>query len=91
MKIISGNGIILYLKPLVFHHYSREINPLILPLAFVSIDPEKGKNKFLAAGADFNSEICMEDGSHLIMISDSYELVFQLLKRGVFILLKRDP
>jgi glyoxylase I family protein len=68
----------------------RAMDPLILHIAFVSVNPEKDKAKFLASGASFDSEIRMEDGSHLIMMRDPWGLAFQLCKRGVPMLLEKE-
>jgi len=67
--------------------YSK-MDPLIIHLAFVSSDPEMDRAKFIAAGASYNSEVKMEDGSHLVMMRDPWGLAFQLCKRGVAMLLE---
>jgi len=67
-----------------------KMDPLILHLAFVSTDPEKDKCKFIEVGASFNSEIKMEDGSHLVMMRDPWGLAFQLCKRGVPMLIEKE-
>jgi len=69
--------------------YSK-MNPLIIHLAFVSLDPDKDKAKFLEAGASYDSEVSMDDGSHLIMMRDPWGLAFQLCKRGVPMLLEKE-
>jgi glyoxylase I family protein len=68
----------------------RKLDPLILHLAFVSTDPEKDKVRFLEAGASYDSEVRMADGSLLIMMRDPWGLAFQLCKRGVPMLLEKE-
>jgi catechol 2,3-dioxygenase-like lactoylglutathione lyase family enzyme len=61
----------------------RTMDPLILHLAFVSDSPENDKNRLLASGATFDSEVHLEDGSLLVMMRDPWGLAFQLCKRGI--------
>jgi len=60
-----------------------EMNPLLVHLAFVSLNPEEDKNKLLAAGASLETDQHLEDGSHLVMLRDPWGLAVQLCKRGV--------
>jgi glyoxylase I family protein len=68
----------------------REMNPLLLHLAFVSDDPDKDKAFFLERGASFDSEVRLADGSQLVMMRDPWGLSFQLCKRAVPMLLGRE-
>jgi glyoxylase I family protein len=68
----------------------RNMNPLLIHLAFVSLNPGNDKKKFMEAGATLDSEIHLEDGSHLIMMRDPWGLAFQLCKRGVPMLLDKE-
>lgn len=61
----------------------REMNSLLVHLAFISEIPDNDKNKLLTAGATLESEKQLEDGSHLIMMRDPWGLAIQLCKRGV--------
>lgn len=59
------------------------MDPLLVHLAFVSIDPEHDKNRLSKAGASFVEEVNLPDGSELIMMRDPWGLAIQLCKRGV--------
>lgn len=59
----------------------REMNPLLVHLAFVSAEPEEDKNRLLTAGASLVNEQHLEDGSHLVMLRDPWGLAIQLCKR----------
>ena len=61
----------------------REMNPLLVHLAFVSDNPEEDKNRLLTAGASLETDQHLEDGSHLVMLRDPWGLAVQLCKRGV--------
>ncbi|PRY10904.1 catechol 2,3-dioxygenase-like lactoylglutathione lyase family enzyme [Pontibacter ummariensis] len=61
----------------------REMNPLLVHLAFVSEDPDKDRARLLQAGASLASDQKLEDGSHLVMLRDPWGLAVQLCKRGV--------
>jgi catechol-2,3-dioxygenase len=69
--------------------YSK-MDPLILHLAFVSLNPEQDKEKFLKAGASYDSEVRMADGSILIMMRDPWGLAIQLCKRGTPMLAEKE-
>ena len=45
-------------------------------------DPVKVKDKLISAGATFEEEIKMDDGSHLIMLRDPFGIPLQLCKKG---------
>lgn len=60
----------------------RSMNPLLLHLAFTSEDPVAEKQRLIAAGATFDSEINLPDGSHLIMLRDPWGLPVQLCRRS---------
>lgn len=61
----------------------RNMNPLIVHLAFTSEYPERDKERLVQAGAAEISNEILEDGSHLIMLRDPWGLAFQLCKRGL--------
>jgi catechol-2,3-dioxygenase len=68
----------------------RNMDPLLLHIAFVSDSPENDKNRLLAHGASFDSDVHSEDGSYLVMMRDPWGLSIQLCKRGVSMLLKKE-
>ena len=68
----------------------QNMNPLLLHLAFVSDAPDSDKNRLLACGATFHSEVRGEDGTLLIMMRDPWGLAFQLCKRGRPMLLEKE-
>jgi glyoxylase I family protein len=59
----------------------HSMNPLLFHLAFTSDHPVADKVRLVAAGASFESEVHLEDGSHLIMMKDPWGVSFQLCKR----------
>jgi glyoxylase I family protein len=68
----------------------RDMNPLLVHIAFVSEDPEKDKNRLTGAGATCENEQKLEDGSHLVMMRDPWGLALQLCKRGSPMLLPKE-
>jgi len=61
----------------------REMNPLIVHLAFVSDAPDRDKARLEKAGAITLSDDILEDGSHLVMMRDPWGLAIQLCKRAI--------
>lgn len=61
----------------------KEMDPLLVHIAFVTKDPEMDKVALLAAGATYVEEKQFDDGTHLIMLRDPWGLAIQLCKRGV--------
>lgn len=61
----------------------REMNPLLVHLAFVSENPDQDSQRIQQAGATLVSDQKLEDGSHLVMLRDPWGLALQLCKRGV--------
>lgn len=59
-----------------------DMNPLLLHLAFVCPEPETRRAELEKAGATFVDEVCLDDGSHLVMMRDPWGLAIQLCKRG---------
>ncbi len=59
-----------------------EMDPLLLHIAFVSVDPDADKAALLDAGATLVEELHLDDGSHLVMLRDPWGLAVQLCKRG---------
>ncbi len=55
---------------------------LTLHLAFYSEDPEKDKERLLAAGATFVEEIIPGPGTHLLMMRDPWGMSLQFCKRA---------
>ena len=69
----------------------RDMNPLLVHLAFVSDNPGEDKNRLLAAGASLETDQHLEDGSHLVMLRDPWGLAVQLCKRGISMLVEVEP
>lgn len=68
----------------------REMDPLIMHLAFVSEDPEADKQRLIKAGATEVSDDQLEDGSQLVMLRDPWGVSIQLCKRSVPMLSKKE-
>ncbi|EJF10983.1 VOC family protein [Pontibacter sp. BAB1700] len=80
----SGRVMIeVYLNPADEVPPYRDMNPLLVHLAFVSENPTEDKDRLIAAGGTLESEQHLEDGSHLVMLRDPWGLALQLCKRGV--------
>ena len=60
----------------------RSMDPLLLHLAFVSLDPTADCARLVAAGATFVSELHTPDGSHIMMLRDPWGLALQLCRRS---------
>lgn len=60
----------------------RDMNPLLVHLAFVSEDPGLDKARLEKAGASVVSDQQYDDGSHLVMLRDPWGLALQLCKRA---------
>lgn len=60
----------------------RNMNPLLVHLAFVSDDPARDAAKLKAVGAELVTDQRLDDGSHLIMMRDPWGISIQLCKRG---------
>lgn len=60
----------------------RNMDPLIVHLAFVSEDPSVDKERLIEAGAQLADEIHLDDGSHLLMLRDPWGFPIQFCKRG---------
>jgi len=61
----------------------KNMDPLLVHLAFVSLNPENDKNRLIEAGATYVEEVHLPDGSELIMMRDPWGLAIQLCKRGI--------
>ena len=59
-----------------------QMHPLLLHLAFVSIDPGVDKARLLEAGATWVQDEHLPDGSYLVMMRDPWGLAIQFCKRG---------
>jgi glyoxylase I family protein len=68
----------------------NNMHPLLLHLAFVSVEPEKDKNRLVNAGAVLQTEQTLDDGSVLIMLKDPWGFSIQLCKRGTPMLLEKE-
>jgi glyoxylase I family protein len=60
----------------------RAMHPLLLHLAFVSLNPSSDRDRLLAAGASLEDDLQLPDGSHLVMLRDPWGLAIQLCKRA---------
>lgn len=60
----------------------RDMDPLLVHLAFVSENPDEDCERLQQAGANLITDLKLEDGSHLIMMRDPWGLALQLCKRG---------
>lgn len=60
----------------------RSMNPLLLHLAFVSVNPDEDRERLMNAGATLESDQVLPDGSHLVMLRDPWGLCLQLCKRS---------
>ena len=60
----------------------RNMDPLIVHLAFVSEDPSVDKERLIEAGAQLADEMHLDDGSHLLMLRDPWGFPIQFCKRG---------
>lgn len=79
----SGNVMVeFYCNPKAEVPDYSKMNPLLVHLAFVSDDPDRDKDRLLAAGATLVSDQHLDDGSHLIMLRDPWGLSLQLCKRA---------
>jgi glyoxylase I family protein len=60
----------------------KSMDPLILHIAFVSLDPAYDRDRLLRAGASLVSDDHLDDGSQLVMMRDPWGLAIQFCKRG---------
>ena len=72
----------IYLNPVDEVPHYREMNPLLVHLAFVSENPEEDKNRLIKGGASLVTNQHLNDGSHLVMLRDPWGLAVQLCKRN---------
>jgi glyoxylase I family protein len=80
----------IYLNPTDSVPAYREMDPLLVHLAFVSGNPDKDKDRLVQAGATFVTELHLEDGTHLVMLRDPWGLALQLCKRGTPLLAEKE-
>ena len=59
-----------------------DMDPLILHLAFESVNPAADAKRLIEAGARWVEEVHLDDGSHLVMLRDPWGLALQICKRG---------
>ena len=60
----------------------KDMNPLLLHVAFLSQNPSQDKERLVAAGATFVSDQMVDGGTRLIMLRDPWGLALQLVKRS---------
>lgn len=60
----------------------RQMDPLLVHIAFVSADPQTDSRRLVAAGASLVTTLQTPDGSHLVMLRDPWGLALQLCRRG---------
>ncbi|SMO64094.1 VOC family protein [Gracilimonas mengyeensis] len=68
----------------------KNMDPLIVHIAYVSEDPTKDRERLEEAGASVVSDEHLEDGSHLVMMRDPWGVCIQLCKRGTPMLAKQE-
>ena len=68
----------------------NSMHPLLLHIAFVSQNPEDDKKRLIEAGAVFQTENKLDDGSVLVMLKDPWGFSLQLCKRGVPMLVDKE-
>lgn len=78
----------IYKNPVNYIPDYKNMDPLILHLAFVSDFPEMDRERLENAGAQVISKDKFKDGTELIMLKDPWGLSIQLCKRGIPLLLK---
>lgn len=79
----DGDSMIeVYNNPKVRPPDYRKIDPLVLHLAFVSIDVEGDRARLLAAGATSEGEIVYGNGDVIASLRDPWGLPIQLARRG---------
>ena len=66
----------------------RNMNPLIMHLAYVSENPDIDKSRLVKSGATVVSDDHLDDGSHLVMLRDPWGICIQLCKRATPMLKK---
>jgi catechol 2,3-dioxygenase-like lactoylglutathione lyase family enzyme len=60
----------------------KNMDPLLIHLAFVSHDPAVDSERLIREGASFVEDVHLPDGSHLAMLRDPWGLAIQFCKRG---------
>ncbi len=68
----------------------KNMDPLIVHIAYVSEDPTKDRERLEEAGATVVSDEHLEDGSHLVMMRDPWGVCIQLCKRGTPMLAEEE-
>jgi len=54
---------------------------LTFHVAFISVNAERDKDRLIEQGATFVEEVKKEDGTHLIMLRDPWDMPLQLCQR----------
>lgn len=60
----------------------KNMDPLLVHVAFVSENPDDDRLRLLETGASFVEEVNLDDGSQLLMMRDPWGLAIQFCKRG---------
>lgn len=60
----------------------QNMDPLIMHLALVSVNPSADKKRLIEAGAEEISDQILQDGSRLVMLKDPWGLSLQLCERA---------
>lgn len=59
----------------------RNMDPLLIHIAFISLNAEKEKKCLIDAGASLVAEKKLEDGSHMVMLRDPWGFCIQIWQR----------
>ncbi|MBN2164706.1 MAG: VOC family protein [Marinilabiliaceae bacterium] len=79
----SGNVMIeIYNNPADQVPDYKNMDPLLIHLAFASDDPHYDKEMLMKAGCTLDSELNLPDGTHLVMLKDPWGFAIQLCKRA---------
>lgn len=78
----GGSVVEIYCNPADQVPNYREMDSLLLHLAWTSQDPLADTKRLLAAGATLVEEVTLPDGSQLVMLRDPWGLALQLCKRA---------
>ena len=84
--LMDGAGSVMleiYRNPKVSVPDYRQIDPLLLHLAFVSENPSKDRDRLVKAGADLVEDFFTNPaGDELVMLRDPWGVAVQLVKRA---------
>lgn len=78
----TGTGIIeVYRNPEEMVPDYRNMDPLLIHIAFISPDAEADKHRLIGAGASLVEENRLDEGSHMVMLRDPWGFSIQLWQR----------